>query len=132
MGEPTFQPGFRFSLIDAAVLVIGVVASIVLASTTAWLSFLIAFVIAHFFLFCNVFRIARPLELAWSVAFVVLTYCSVALGSPSWGVTVAVTLLVTAIVIVVEMRKPSYHGIQWRRINPSLPEWWSAHKGRET
>jgi hypothetical protein len=29
-------------------------------------------------------------------------------------------------VVIVEMRKPSYHGVGWQRINPGLPAWWDA------
>jgi hypothetical protein len=33
---------------------------------------------------------------------------------------------VTGIVVVVEMRKPSYHGVGWKWINPGLPAWWES------
>ena len=68
-----FQPGFRLSAIDVIVILVGAIASVVLWSTVWWIGFVIAFVVAHFFLFCNVFRVARPLELAWSGLFIVLT-----------------------------------------------------------
>ena len=132
LDDPRFQPGFRFSVTDGIVLVGGAVASIVRSPTAAWLSFVVAFVVLHFFLFCNVFRLARPLELLWSAVFVVSTYFTVAHKNPSWTFTVTVSLVMTAIVIVVEMRKPSYHGVLWQTINPSLPQWWSAQTGVKT
>jgi len=32
----------------------------------------------------------------------------------------------TIICVAVEMRKPSYHGVGWKWINPKLPEWWKT------
>jgi hypothetical protein len=111
------------------VLVLGTVATIALWPTTPWLGFVVAFVVGHFFLFCNVFRIARSLELCWSGIFVVLTYGTIAWEMPSWPVAIAGTLLTTAVVIGIEMRKPTYHGILWQRINPQLPQWWAENSG---
>jgi len=34
---------------------------------------------------------------------------------------------VTVAVVVVEMCKPSYHGVGWQRINPRLREWWAEN-----
>ena len=91
-----------------------------------WGGFVLAFVLAHFFLFCNVIRMARPLELIWAGVFVVLAGATLAFETPSWLVTAPVSLFVTAVVVVVEMRKPSYHGVGWQRINPGLPAWWET------
>src|SRR6185503_16949754 len=98
-----------------------------LASVTWWWGFVPAFVVLHFFLFCNVFRIARPLELAWAVVFVALAGATIVVDQPGWIVTTAVSLVATVIVIALEMRKPSYHGIAWQKINPGLPQWWEAN-----
>lgn len=89
---------------------------------------MIALVIGHFFLFCNVFRLARPLELAWAAVFVALAGATVAINWPGWIATTIGTLVMTAIVIALEMRKASYHGVLWRRINPGLKEWWRESK----
>lgn len=126
-----FQPGFRLSTIDCAVLVIGALASIVLWPIAWWLGFIMAFVIGHFFAFCNVFRVARNLELAWSTIFIITLYCALSFGMPTFSVAVVVALTTTLVVIVLEMRKPSYHGILWQRINPQLPEWWSQQKASD-
>jgi hypothetical protein len=48
---------------------------------------------------------------------------AVARDAPGWSATVAVSLVATVAVVVVEMRKRSYHGIGWRRINPGVPDW---------
>jgi hypothetical protein len=82
-------------------------------------------VVGHFFLFCNVFRVSRALELAWSGVFTVLAAATLASGYPGWYFTAAISLAMTVAVVALEMRKPSYHGIFWQRVNPRLPEWWN-------
>ncbi len=94
---------------------------------TWWVGFVIAFVVAHFFLFCNIFRMSRPLELVWAAAFVAAAGGTVVTETPGWGVTVVGSLIVTVLVVAIEMRRPSYHGIAWQQLNPKLPEWWEAH-----
>ena len=126
MKQAVFAPGFRFSVVDGIVLAGGTAAVIALSMYVWWWGFVPGFVLAHFFLFCNVVRMARPLELVWSGAFVVLTGTTLAFETPGWLVTAMGSLLVTAIVVVVEMRKPSYHGVGWQRINPGLPAWREA------
>lgn len=56
---------------DGGTGVAGIVGALSLWSTAWWLGFIVAFVVGHFFVFCNIFRVARPLELAWSGVFVV-------------------------------------------------------------
>lgn len=126
MNQRAFAPGFRLSVLDVVVLVGGTAATIVLSMFVWWWGFVPAFVLAHFFLFCNVVRMARPLELLWGGVFVVLAGATVAFETPGWLVTALVSLLVTVAVVIVEMRKPSYHGVGWQRINPGLPAWWEA------
>jgi len=36
------------------------------------------------------------------------------------------------VVVVVQMRKPSYHGLGWQWINPELPNWWKSWKSKST
>jgi hypothetical protein len=120
-----FQPGFRFSMLDGSVIIIAAVAAVALWPTAGWISSIIAFVVTHFFLFWNVFRVARPLELAWSGLFIVLTYCTIRFGQPAWPVNIAISLLATVVVIALTMCRPSYHGVLWKAINPNLREWWA-------
>ena len=126
MKQAVFAPGFRLSVVDVLVLVLGTAATIVLSTFVWWWGFVPAFVLAHYFLFCNVVRMARPLELVWAGVFVVLAGATVAIDTPGWLVTALVSLVVTVVVVVVQMRKPSYHGVGWRWINPRLPAWWEA------
>lgn len=122
-----FKPGFRLSAIDVAVLILGAIGSIVVARYVWWLGLAVAVVVGHFLLFCNVFRISRLLELAWSAVFVALAASTVSRGSPPWPVTLALTLVVTVVVVAIEIRKPSYHGVGWQWINPGLRQWWDTN-----
>jgi len=126
MTNPEFKPGLRFSVFDALLLLAGASGAWFYWSRTWWLAFVIACVVGHFFLFCNVFRIARSLELIWAFVFIVLIRLTVADGLLAWPTTLVLTLATTLIVIGIELRKPSYHGIAWRLINPNLPQWWAT------
>jgi hypothetical protein len=126
MPASRFAPGFRLSKLDVVVLVVGTLLSLGLAAAGSWLALVVAWVIGHFFLFCNVFRLSRPLELVWAAVFVVLAGSTAATHYPGWAATTAISLAATVVVVAVEMRKPSYHGILWQRINPGLRAWWEA------
>jgi len=82
MNLAAFAPDFRFSVVDGFVLVGGVAGTIVLSIFAWWEGFAIGFVIAHFFLFCNVVRMARRLELLWGGVFVALAGATIAIGTP--------------------------------------------------
>ena len=125
-----FAPGFRLSVRDVVVIVIGAVAAFALATLVPWWGLMVAFVVAHFFLFCNVVRMARPLELVWAATFLALAASTLALDVPGWPITTAVSLAVTLVVVALQIRKPSYHGIGWQRINPGLRAWWDASKAQ--
>jgi hypothetical protein len=84
----------------------------------------VGFVLGHFFLFCNVFRIPRRSELIWAASFVFLCVSTITTGIPGWTWTIIISLVVTVMLIWMEMKKPSYHGILWKQINPGLQEWW--------
>jgi hypothetical protein len=130
MPHPEFSPGVRFSAFDALLLAAGAFGAWFVGSQTWWLGFVIAFVVGHFFLFCDVFRISRGLELIWAAVFLTLTGLTLASGQPTWTTTAVLSLASTAILIGIELRKPSYHGIGWSRINPGLPRWWESQQSR--
>jgi hypothetical protein len=125
MHGAVFSPGFRFPLIDSIVLVAGSVASMALWPSLPIVSVAIAVVVGHFFLFCNVFRIARLPELAWAGVFLLVMADVILWQRLSIPLAVVVVLFMTLLVIGLEMRKPSYHGIFWQAINPDLPQWWA-------
>ena len=118
MRPPPFAPGFRVSFIDGLVLAFGVAGSIVLWSTLWWAGLCIGFVVGHFFLFCNVFRISRKRELVWASVFLLLACSTILCGFPGWLPTFSLSVLLTVILIRREMTQPSYHGIFWQKINP--------------
>jgi hypothetical protein len=121
-----FAPGFRLSVRDVIILNVGLVVVFALAKIVWWGAFVVGFVLGHFFLFCNVIRMSRSLELAWAVVFATLAAATLALDAPGWPVTVSVSLIATLALVGLEMRKPSYHGVGWKWINPGLPAWWKA------
>lgn len=123
-----FAPGFRISTLDGVVLAIGAVASILLGLQVWWWGYVVAMTVGHFFLFCNVFRISRTLELAWAAAFLGLAGGTVIAETPGWMITTIATFAITFVVIAVDMCKGSYHGIGWERINPELRTWWEAKR----
>ena len=122
---PEFRPGFRLSTLDVLVLVAGAQGAIAACRVAVEFAVLVAAATLHFFLFCNVFRVARPLELAWTALFLACVLAQLTLGVP-WLVVAGVVAAMTTAVIWREMRKPSYHGVVWQRINPDLPAWWSS------
>jgi len=126
MAERKFQPGFRLSALDVAVLVVGGSSSAYAATVDRWFGFAIAFVVLHFFLFCNVLRMSRPLELIWASIFAALAVATISQSILSWAVVFAVSSVVTVIVAFIETRRPSYHGVGWQKLNPRLPEWWQS------
>lgn len=119
-----FQPGFRLSTMDVGILVAGVMgASFVWSSSSLW-ALIILFVIAHFFMFCNIFRIPRRPELIWAGTFISLSFMTGIFEVPGWWITAGATFGLAVILILQSMRRPDYHGVAWRRINPGLLEWW--------
>ena len=124
--EPRFSPGFRMSVRDALVLVAGAAGTAVLGARLWQAGMVVGISVGHFFLFCNVFRIERKPELHWAALFVSLTTINVFTGFPGWPGTIGISLGASAGLILMEMQKPGYHGIGWKRINPDLPRWWDA------
>jgi hypothetical protein len=115
-----FNPGFRISVIDVLVLLAAAWGTWFVGREVWWAGAIVAFVVGHFFLFCNVFRICRKAELQWAAVFVVLSGLTIATDYPGWWATFALSLLATVVLVWRETRKPSYHGIGWKRWNPAL------------
>jgi hypothetical protein len=126
MAERKFQPGFRLSLLDVIVLIVGGLAAAYAMTFDRWFGIAIAFVVLHFFLFCNVLRMSRPLELTWAGIFAALAIVTISLDLLSWPAVFAISSAVTVVVALIEARLPSYHGVGWQKVNPRLPEWWQS------
>ena len=121
-----FKPGFRISVLDACFIGIATVGALYAARFELVLGIGIAFVVAHFFLFCNVFRIARRLELIWASFFIVSMGLTMTTSEPGWSVSFFSSALLAIVVIAYSMRQPSYHGLGWKFLNPGLLQWWDA------
>jgi hypothetical protein len=126
----SFKPGFRFSAGDVMTFIAAVAfAWWAIGRDGVWLAWVTAFVVGNFFLFCNVFRISRSLELLWTVVFVALAAARLRRGAFEWSTIYMISGALTILLVAVEMRRPSYHGVGWETINPGLREWWLKKKG---
>ncbi len=109
--------GVRLSLADVIVITVAAALTWVGYRHIGTLAYLLPFGVGHFFLFCNVFRLRRSLELAWGATFVVHLACWMlpAEGDPRtllvWWILCAIQLPITAVVIVIELRSSRYHGV---------------------
>ncbi len=128
--RPTFSPGFRLSPLDVAVLAAGAVGTVAMAGADRWLGVAVAFVVGHFFLFCNVLRMSRSPELVWAGCFSAGAVVTVVFRAASWPAVLAASAGLTVVLTAVEVRRQSYHGVGWRRVNPRLPAWWAEHGDR--
>ena len=119
--SPARTWGLRFSAIDGVVILATILGTVALWNDSSFVALLLPIVLGHFFLFCNVFRIDRRLELLWAAIFVVNTFSwSIAFDALSWlGILIVQTPL-TMVLIAAELRSPRYHGIFARRINSEL------------
>ena len=126
-----FQPGFRLSEMDVGIILLGVCISVLLARLDERLGMVTLFVLAHFFLFCNVLRMSRPLELIWAGLFMLLAGSTFYYAFPPWNTTLVAMLGVTLILALVQVRLPSYHGVLWQKLNPNLEQWWNTREGRK-
>jgi hypothetical protein len=125
--QEEFRPGFRLSEFDVGVLIVGILMSVIVGRSDDWLGFAVTFTAAHFFLFCNVLRMSRPFELIWAALFVLMAASTILLGVPTWSNTFLALLLCTFVLACIEIRKPSYHGVCWKIVNPNLPQWWATN-----
>lgn len=102
--------GFRFSLIDGVAIAVCAAATYFSFPALGSVVWMFPFVLGHFFLFCNVFRIHRNLELIWAGCFV-LNYCVCAILEIDWRLVFAFQIPITTLLIAIEIRSPRYHGI---------------------
>lgn len=115
-------PGFRFSITDAVVIALVAAATFALWPVVQEYSLLPAIVLAHFFLFCNVFRVPRRFELFWAVCFVLNVAGWILTNRFSWFSILLTQLPITLGVIGLTMRLLSYHGIGYQWIRRAVVE----------
>ncbi|MHC4914903.1 MAG: hypothetical protein ACYTGB_05370 [Planctomycetota bacterium] len=82
--DPRRPAGFRLWASDAMILTAGLAAS---WAAWCWLgepALLLPLVLGHFFLFCNVFRVERWVELTWTILLLV--------NAAAWGLSGRMTI----------------------------------------
>lgn len=89
----------------------------------SWLALVAA---GHFFLFCNVFRVRRSLELWWSAGFLLNFLVALYGGCFAWSRVLLLQTPVTLLVLALELRSARYHGVFARRINRAHADDWLA------
>ncbi len=106
-------------------MVIGIfaIAAVILQRTGNPLWWILVIVAAHFFLFCNVFRVRRRWEVVWAVVFIVNCVVWLWFGCLDWLRVLSIQLPVTAYLIVAEVRGDRYHGVFARWANPRLNDY---------
>ena len=112
--RPGKSCGFRISGLDAIVLLLVVVATVVSYSWLGVMAWLFVIVAGHFFLFCNIFRIQRFFELIWAGLFVLNVSMWFVMDAFDWWWVLAVQSPVTILFIVMSFLKQDYHGVFWR------------------
>ena len=132
--------GARFSATDGVAIVVAVVAFFLCRPFLAEWTWFIPFVVIHFFLFCNIFRVRTRYELAWCA--VLLINFGYWLNQWTSGKTdgdngpypfvafFSLQLLMTLLVVLLELTSARYHGIFADRINPKLDEYVAEIEGK--
>lgn len=125
MNRPETSPkrhGFRFSVWDALILAAGLGLTLWLHAIDFPLWWIVAMVVGHFFLFCNVFLVWQRWELLWAAVFVINVGLHIANASFDWLLPLLWQLPWTITFIALQIRSPWYHGICAEHWNPSLIE----------
>jgi hypothetical protein len=123
MKPDTRSHGFRISAFDGIVLFIGGCLTVWLYREDNPVWWLVATVLGHFFLFCNVFLVWRRWELLWAAIFLVNVTVHLIGGDTNGGSVFAWQLPLTLWIIALQIRSPFYHGVFAQRWNRRLQEY---------
>ncbi len=113
-------PGFRFWWWDGVTGMAGVLLAWLAWPLVGTLALVFPVTLAHFFLFCNVFRLRRSYELIWTGAYLVNLGYWILFRELAWAEVLALQTPLTLILIVAEARSSRYHGVFWRKLNTEL------------
>ena len=114
--------GFRFSIPDFFVIWIAGMANYFVWPALGAYSLIISYVVAHFFLYCNVFRIRSSYELIWASFFVIHSAICIYFQL-NYLVLFIIPLGLTMTLIIKEIRSTNYHGIFAEKLNPKLVDY---------
>ncbi|GAA6136811.1 hypothetical protein NBRC116583_05580 [Arenicella sp. 4NH20-0111] len=128
MKNEDFNPGFRLSIFDLAVIILGLAGAWYLRDISNEFSLVILFVLGHFFYFCNISRMSRMPEIIWAICFVISYGVGVFYGIVTVAEAFVISFIITIVLTVLEARKPSYHGVLWSKINPGAQDWFDRNK----
>jgi len=108
--------GFRFSMMDLLIFTGGLFTTAGLWQFIGEFSLVVPYLLAHFFLFCNTFRIGGERSLIWVFSFLVNAYFW--LQSQNFLIHISIQTLITAALITQCVFGKNYHGFACDRINP--------------
>ena len=127
MSNPNFQPVFRILKHDIPFIIIGLFFMAYFFNSNFDLSLISFFAVSHFFLFCNIFRIRRKPELLWAGVYVLLCYLKNFTYFNNWLLPIGLSISLSSLLIFLETKHPSYHGVFWRKFNPKLESWFNEN-----
>ncbi len=113
-------PGFRFNLIDAALILALIAVSVAWSrvDSAQHLYLLPLYLGSSFFLFCNVFRIGNRIEPVWYLTFVALAVYGLSQERFPWPLLLCVCEGVKWALIGWRIRRGPYYGAFHRRLAP--------------
>jgi len=125
-----FKPGFRLSAIDIIFIAIAILFCIYFFNIAKSISYIIGIVVGHFFLFCNIARMSRTPEIIWAVFFTLFTILSLKFNLVPLSLVFLASIVLSIMLVFLETRKPSYHGILWQKLNPNLENWFTNNNSK--
>lgn len=108
--------GFRFSGTDFLIFAGGVLSTLALWPFIAEFSLIVPYLLFHFFLFCNTFRIGGVRSLVWVFSFLLNAYCWVA--TQNLALHLIIQMVITLALILQCLLDKQYHGFLCGRVNP--------------
>lgn len=117
--------GMRLSGMDMCVMVLATIGGFLLVPYSDSYSVLIPYVVYHFFLFCNVFRIRRFLELWWAAIFVGGFFLVQLFWPDGFVWQLFAQSVLTIFILWYETRQSCYHGVWANRWNLNLERYLS-------
>ncbi|WP_372364700.1 hypothetical protein [Candidatus Uabimicrobium sp. HlEnr_7] len=103
--------GFRLSIIDIVFLTFAAILTYVAYPFMDVFTWIIPFVVVHFFLFCNVFRVHRNSEILWAIVFCANVIVHFHIFTFQWLTVLMIQIPITIIIILRQIFFLHYRGI---------------------